>query len=151
MTIKDLSHRMYVLGGIILFSGLFLAACTSGPSSEERLKGRVLEYWKYRAEKKLMKSYDMEYPLFRKAVPIEKYIRLYSPEARTGKPKIQEVKIDEEGTAMVKLKIPVALRPPFIKRPFEVNVTTTDKWIYTDQDWYHVPTPKRDIAAKERG
>ncbi len=133
--------------------GLFLASCKSGPSKEEQLRARVLEYWKLKAMGKYADAYNLEYPTYKKLVTIEKYIANYNAEAKTGVPVIKGIKINDDGTAKVDLKMPVSLKPPFAKKAFEVNVTAADNWIWIDGDWFHVPTQKKKQAKtmNERG
>lgn len=105
------------------------------------LKGRVTAYWQAKASGDLSKAYDMEYPLLKKEVSRDDYLKNKKMLVKYQDIAIQEVELDKGGNAAdIKIKVVARVKPPGAKNTFKAPVVITDHWVKAeDGKWYHVP------------
>ena len=106
------------------------------------LRERVEKYWSYRIKKEYDKSYAFEYPVFKKKIPIYRYVKMsYNPQVDLKEAEI--VKIDQqEDEAVVEVRLKMELKAPGVKRPFPYETVINERWINIDGIWYHVPSKR---------
>lgn len=109
-------------------------------TDEDALKERIIAYWNYKIKKKLDKTYDFEYPLYKKKRNLVSYITFYNRNSglfSTKKYEIGNILIEgENATVTLKLRVGVRVRGGKI---FEYDREYTDKWMKIEDIWYHVP------------
>jgi len=139
----------------VLILGLFFGCETQKTDitvkdSKQLLESRLNEYWKAVIEKNFDKAYNFEYPVFRKMVPKENYIKAgLNSRATYVEAEPLEIQINEEdNTALVKMGLTVKLNIPHLKAN-TIKIQKKEKWIEVDNVWYHVPGT--NMIGKERG
>ena len=102
---------------------------------------RVRVYWELVVNRDYARSYQYEYPVFRKKTDMTRYrARRSNPLAVYRQAHVVDgVEIKENGLAEVKMLFEIALKPPGLKTPAVFKIRRPDKWVEIDGEWYHVP------------
>lgn len=128
---------------LILFSGCSVKETVKSKSDEEILRDRVTEYWGYKVEEKFDKSYEFEYPVYRKNVSMSNYIRGFRPSMKWTKAEVQTIAIEDDAAEVtVKVDIKVDMVVPRIPKPVQhenKGMELRERWVKIDGLWYHVP------------
>lgn len=134
------SYKRALLVAILLL--VFSAGCVTTKarhdlSRNEGLRERVMEYWNYRIQGDLVKSYEYEAPLDR--MTLTDYVRKYSNPIITYKRfNLQSISKRDADVADVKLAIVPEVKVPG-GRAFEHKTIVTERWVRVKETWYHVP------------
>ncbi|MBA4372471.1 MAG: hypothetical protein C0402_06370 [Thermodesulfovibrio sp.] len=113
-------------------------------TDEEVIRGRVQEYWSYNIKEEYDKSYDFEYPLYRKMVSRIDYIRGIKANVKWLKADLKKVDVDGDSakvTVWLDTKIE-GLSAPNKPQRLEMRSRENEmieKWTKIDGIWYHVP------------
>ncbi|SPQ00147.1 hypothetical protein NBG4_180023 [Candidatus Sulfobium mesophilum] len=128
---------------LILFSGCSVKETVKSKSDEEILRDRVTEYWGYKIEEKFDKSYEFEYPVYRKNVSMSNYFRGFRPSMKWTKAEVQTIEMkDDAAEVTVKVDIKVDMVVPRIPKPVQhenKGIELRERWVKIDGLWYHVP------------
>ncbi len=128
---------------LVLFAGCAARGTVKNQSDEQVLRERVMAYWGYKVEEKFDKSYEYEYPQYRKNVSLVNYLRGFQPTVRWTAYKIEDIaKKDDAAEVTLSVDLHVNLRFPKIPKPMESDtkgVTFRERWIKVEGVWYHVP------------
>ena len=144
-------HYRKVLLLLLIFAVVSCAGIRKSPKTgEELLRERVDAYWNLRVEGELDKTYQFEYPLYRKKVSYNSYLRRFSnPTFRFEDIKVTHIDVKDK-EANIKLKVKVVIRGinrralvvgaiRNNRRSFEADAVIKDKWIRWRDVWYHIP------------
>ncbi len=112
-------------------------------SDEDALRERVQAYWAHNIKEEYDKSYEFEYPLFKKNVSMVEYLRNITNNVRWERVEILKIEMgDGNADVTVMMDVNVKGLPIRVKGrdgiEFKGNART-EKWIKTDGLWYHVP------------
>ncbi len=128
---------------LIFFSGCSVKETVKNKSDEEILRDRVTEYWGYKVEEKFDKSYEFEYPVYRKNVSMSNYIRGFRPSMKWTKAEVQTIAVEDDAAEVaVKVDIKVNMVMPRIPKPVQhenKGIELRERWVKIDGLWYHVP------------
>jgi hypothetical protein len=134
---------LVVLLFLILFSGCAVKGTVKNESDEQVLKDRIMAYWGYKVEEKFDKSYEFEYPVYRKNISMIDYIRGFRPTMKWTKAEVQTIsKQDDAAEVTVKVDTKVNMVIPKMPRPAEFEnkgLELHERWVKIDGVWYHVP------------
>jgi hypothetical protein len=124
---------------LIIFSGCATNVAVKKTADEELLKERVMAYWNYKIKNEFDKSYEYEYPLFRKQVSMINYMKSFGTTGRAEWSGAEIGRIDVQGdNATVDTKIMMKIAVSSSKN-FEHEGFIKEKWVKVDEVWYHVP------------
>lgn len=109
-------------------------------SDEDALSERIKIYWNHKIKREFDKSYEYEYPLYKKVVPMVKYIQRFSSTVRWLDASILDMKIKGKN-AGVDLTVKTRLILPQVpmKAGDVYSSHRKEKWVKADGVWYHVP------------
>jgi hypothetical protein len=133
---------------LIIFSGCATKVAVKSTTNEELLKDRVMAYWNYKIKKEFEKSYEYEYPLFRKQVNVINYIKSFNT-VKAGWSKAGIERIDMRGdNATVDMKIQVKIAVSS-SRDLEHEGLVKEKWVKVEGIWYHIPQNLRERQSTQ--
>ncbi len=128
---------------LIIFPGCATKVAVKSTTNEESLRERVMAYWNYKIKQEFDKSYEYEYPLFRKQVNMINYIRgFHTGKAGWAGARIEEVHVQGD-TATVDMKIMIKIFVSSSKN-LEHEGFVKEKWVKVDGIWYHIPQDFRE-------
>lgn len=115
-------------------------------SEEEVLEARVMGYWNHKINQEFDKSYEYEYPLFRKTVSLVNYIRSFNTgRASWTRASVERIAINGEN-ASVEMKIGVNIVVSSSQK-LEHETILNERWVKVDGIWYHVPAKFRESGG----
>jgi hypothetical protein len=142
---KSLIAAIFLL---IIFAGCGTKEAVRNGSAED-LRGRVETYWQHKTREELDKTYEMEYPLYKKQVTLVNYIKKNSnPLVKVNGFTIENISYDSDDSAQVKLMTNLTVKAPGAK-PFTHDMVRTEHWARIDGKWYHVPSRSNVIKSGE--
>jgi hypothetical protein len=128
---------------LIILSGCATKEALKSTTDEEILRERVMAYWNHKIKQEFEKSYEYEYPLFRKTVNVVNYIKGFNT-ARAGwtNAGIEGLHIEEDNaTVDMKIMIKIAVSS---SRNLDHEGFIKEKWVKVDGIWYHIPQKFRE-------
>jgi len=129
--------------GLIILMGCAKKDAIKQMSEEDSLRERVEAYWAHNIKETFDKSYEYEYPLYRKNVSMVEYLRNINNSVQWTKVEISRIAI-ENGTADVTIIMDTKIKalPIVTKSKGGADLRglqKTEKWIKVEGSWYHVP------------
>jgi hypothetical protein len=123
---------------LTIFSGCVTKEAVKNVSDEEVLRERVIAYWNHKIREEFDKSYEYEYPLYRKQVSLVKYIKGFKTDVIRWKAvNVKDININDD-EAIVGMYINIDVKVPGIRR-IERDSLVKEKWVRVEGIWYHVP------------
>ncbi len=108
-------------------------------------------YWDYRIKEEYEKSYQLEFPLFRKETTLATYIRyLSNPTIKYSGYKVNEIEKTDTDTATVTGTVSVGLKP-FGAKPLVTDSTLSERWVRVSGEWFHVPVKTTPLTHEPTG
>ena len=129
---------------ILLVSLMACSGLQTAPppeSREDRLKKRATEYYQSRIAERLDQAYAYEDAHLRKSVSLADYLKNVGAGVKWLEADIQKVSVNGkkgEVTLTIRFINPMASYVP--KEGRKMNIT--DRWVFEDNDWYHVIGPR---------
>jgi hypothetical protein len=136
-----LYHTLIIVWVLSVVSLALLPGCQRQDPGEI-LKARALEYWNLVNLEDTIRAYEFEYPIYRKKVSVNQYVKRFSPFKHYRDISVSDIKFQPgEKTADVTMQVLLEIKPPVGQGPFIKKVEFTDRWIKIDDNnlWYHVP------------
>jgi hypothetical protein len=128
---------------LIILSGCAIKNALKGTTDEELLRERVTAYWNHKIKQEFDKSYEYEYPLYRKKINVVNYIKSFDT-AKAGWSGAGIERVDMRGeNATVDMKIMVKIAVSS-SRDLEHDGFVKEKWVKVDGIWYHIPENFRE-------
>ena len=129
---------------LIIFSACVKKEAIKSVTDEEQLRARVVAYWNHKIEQEFDKSYEYEYPLYRKATSMVNYIRVFNI-GKASWTRATVDRIDVQGdNATVDMKVGINIMVSSSNK-LEPEVFIKEKWVKVDNGiWYHVPSKFRE-------
>jgi hypothetical protein len=128
---------------LIIFFGCSIKETVKTKSDEDILRDRIMTYWGYKVDQRFDKSYDFEYPVYKKEVSIVDYIKGFHSTMKWTKAEIMTVaKQDETAEVTLTVDTKVNMIMPKIPKPVEYDakgLQLKERWVKIDDIWYHVP------------
>lgn len=128
---------------LIFFAGCAAKGTVKNQSDEQALRERIMAYWGSRVEEKFDKSYEYEYPQYRKTVNLVNYLRGFQPTVRWTAYKIEKIaRKDDAAEVTLSVDLHVNLRFSKVPKPMESDtkgVMFNERWVKIEGVWYHVP------------
>jgi len=139
---RGVKERLVTYLGMIflltIFSGCVTKEAVKNVSDEEVLRERVIAYWNHKIREEFDKSYEYEYPLYRKQVSLVKYIKGFKTDVIRWKAvNVKDININDD-EAVVGMYINMDVKVPGIRR-IERDSLVKEKWVRVEGIWYHVP------------
>jgi hypothetical protein len=124
---------------LIILSGCVTKYIKKVPE-EDKLRDRVTKYWEHKMNREFDKSYDFEYPLYRKAVSMVNYIEYAPKHIRLLNAEIADIQIEGE-RATVGLNVKAWISIPQFRMKKEDSYTSyrEERWVKAGDEWYHLP------------
>ena len=117
---------------------VLLSACVD--KEKGKLENRVLDFWKYKIEKRFDKAYDFLSPGWRTTESVESYA------LRVGKSKIKWIsaKVDKKSCkqkdyCIVTVLITYSFKPKHAKKEMVVESPIKENWLLKNNTWYQLP------------
>lgn len=133
---------------LIIFAGCGTKEAVRIGSAEE-LRVRIETYWQHKTREELDKTYEMEYPLYKKQMTLVNYIKKNSnPHVKINGFTIENISYDSDDSAQVKLRMNLTVKAPGAA-PFTHNIDRSEHWARIDSKWYHVPSQSNSIKRGE--
>ncbi len=135
-----LYHRLTIVGVLSVVSLSLLPGCQRQDQGEI-LKARALEYWNLVNSEDTIKAYEFEYPVYRKKISVNQYVKRFSPFKHYREINVSDIRFQPgEETADVRMEVLLEINSPAGQGSFVKRVEFTDRWIKVDNNlWYHVP------------
>ena len=133
-------HGLIIIAVILSVASLTMLGCQR-QDQREILKARALEYWNLINSEDTIKAYEFEYPVYRKEISVNQYVKRFSPFKHYKEINVSGIKFQPgEETADVRMQVLLEIKPPMGGGPLIKKVEFTDRWIKIDDNfWYHVP------------
>ena len=143
MQIVNITFRPKLLY-ICFFCLIILSGCATKyvkkVPEEDKLRERVTQYWGYKMNRAFDKSYDFEYPLYRKAVSMVNHIERATKNVRLLNVEIADMQIEGDQAAVgLNVKAWISLPQFRMKKNDSYTSYWKERWVKTGDEWYHLP------------
>jgi hypothetical protein len=107
---------------------------------EEKLRARITQYWEHNRKREFDKMYYFEYPLYRKAVPMVKYIEGAPKHSRVLGAEIADMNIEgDQAKVGINVKSWISLPQFRMRKGDSYTSYRRERWVKAEGEWYHLP------------
>jgi len=128
---------------LLLATGMTWAAneTAAAVQSEQVIKQRALERWDALIKRDYTVAYSFEHPAYRAAYSLEQYRKEFGEDIAWDKVEINQLVFEGNEVATVFLKVWYRSLQPDWARTSQIGGNISEKWIWEDNQWWHVTKP----------